>query len=111
MYILNITHPLMAVFVTMFMALLIIIGKEFKRSLFPAISLGAFIILLVVYAVQVILLARNNQTSDVIYGCITLDFVLIFVSYFAYLWIDDIEAKVKNKKSIDNSLDWFWSKV
>ena len=39
------------------------------------------------------------------------DFGFVLVTYLAYLWIDDIEAKHRNKKSIDNSLDWFWSKI
>ena len=39
------------------------------------------------------------------------DFVFILITFFSYLWVDDIEAKVKGTKSIDNSLDWFWKKV
>ena len=39
------------------------------------------------------------------------DAIMIFLSYIAYLWVDDIETKEKNKKSIDNSLEWFWKKV
>jgi len=39
------------------------------------------------------------------------DLIFILLSFISYLWIDDIEAKVKKKKSIDNSLDWFWNKV
>lgn len=43
--------------------------------------------------------------------CIAIDFVFILISFFAYLWVDDIETKKLGKKSIDNSLDWFWKKV
>ena len=39
------------------------------------------------------------------------DFVFIFLSFISYLWIDEIQAKVENIKSIDNSLDWFWKRV
>ena len=43
--------------------------------------------------------------------CIAIDFVFVLITFFAYLWVDDIEAKAEGKKSIDNSLDWFWRKV
>ena len=43
--------------------------------------------------------------------CVAIDFVFIFISFFAYLWVDDIEAKKMEKKSIDNSLDWLWKNV
>ena len=39
------------------------------------------------------------------------DAIMIFLSYISYLWVDDIETKEKNKKSIDNSLEWFWKKI
>ena len=42
---------------------------------------------------------------------ITWDFSFILLSYISYLWVDEVEAKYKNKKSIDNSLSWFWNKV
>ena len=42
---------------------------------------------------------------------ITFDLVFVFLSFISYLWIDDIEARAKNKKSLDNSLDWLWKKV
>ena len=38
-------------------------------------------------------------------------FRIILITFFAYLWVDDLEAKANNKKSIDNSLDWFWREV
>ena len=49
--------------------------------------------------------------SETLSRCIAIDFVFILISFFSYLWVDDIEAKAKNKKSIDNSLDWFWKNV
>ncbi len=36
---------------------------------------------------------------------------MIFISFFGYLWVDDIACKFYKKKNIDNSLDWFWNKV
>ena len=37
--------------------------------------------------------------------------IVILISFFIYLWIDDIEAKMGKRKSIDNSMDWFWRNV
>ena len=46
-----------------------------------------------------------------LFRCIGIDFVFIAITFFAYLWVDDIEVKVNGKKSIDNSLEWLWKKV
>ena len=43
--------------------------------------------------------------------CIAIDFVFVLITFFSYLWVDDIEARATGKRSIDNSLDWFWKKV
>ena len=110
MLIVDFTQPfgiLMALGITVFF---IAIGREFKRSFLPGISLVLFLVLIVLHAIQSIAL------EDVLYKTIAtnslaIDAVMIFLSYFAYLWIDDIEAKQKNKKSVDNSLEWFWKKV
>ena len=52
-------------------------------------------------------LTEMTQASLVV--SILLDFTFIFISFISYLWIDDIQAKIENKKSIDDSLSWFWS--
>ena len=53
----------------------------------------------------------DEALKSILTKSITFDAIMIFLSYVAYLWVDDIEAKEKNKKSIDNSLEWFWKKV
>lgn len=110
MYILDLTNPLVLLVAVLIYALLMILGKEFKNSKLPAISLFLFLIILVIYAVQ-LFMAGNAETNKFIVACIVYNAILIFLSYISYLWVDDIEAKAKNKKSIDNSLDWFWKKV
>ena len=110
MYIVNLTQPysiLIALLLTIFFVFL---GKELKKSYLPLINLILFLVLISVHVFQSI------QLTDTYYKLIAtrslaIDAVMIFISYFAYLWVDDIEAKEKNKKSIDNSLDWFWKKV
>lgn len=110
MYILDLTNPLVLLAAVLIYALLMILGKEFKNSKLPAISLFLFLIILAIYAVQ-LFMAGNAETNKFIVACIGYNAILIFLSYISYLWVDDIEAKAKNKKSIDNSLDWFWKKV
>ena len=53
---------------------------------------------------------EQTTISDLTFTMV-LDLIFVLLSFIGYLWVDDIEAKVKKKKSIDNSLDWFWNKV
>ena len=74
--------------------------------------LFVFVALLVIHTIMYT--TGTTLTADVLSDItFTMVFDLIFVllSFIAYLWVDDIEAKVKKKKSIDNSLDWFWRNV
>ena len=108
----NFTNPLTLLVVTLIYVLILILSKETKKSVIAAIMLFAFVALLIVHTIMYI--TGDSLTSDVLsYLTFTMVFDLIFVllSFIAYLWVDDIEAKVKKKKSIDNSLDWFWGKV
>lgn len=112
MPVINISQPLSLLLILAIVVLLIFLGREVKKSYVPMIPLVAFLALLVIHAVQ--LMTANAESGEIIYTlskCITLDFVFIFLSFMSYLWIDSIEAKENKKKSIDNSLDWFWSKV
>ena len=45
------------------------------------------------------------------YYCIAADLVMLLLAFIAFLWVDDIVAKKKNKKSYDDSLSWFWNKL
>lgn len=110
MGILDLTNPLVLFAAVLIYAFLFILGKEFKKSSLPAISLVLFLITLGIYAIQLVM-ADSVETTKLIMTCVGYNAILVFLSYISYLWIDDIEAKSKNKKSIDNSLDWFWNKV
>lgn len=108
----NFTNPLTLLVVTLIYVLILILSKETKKSFIAAIMLFAFVALLVVHTIMYI--TGDSLTPDVLSDItFTMVFDLIFVllSFISYLWVDDIEAKVKKKKSIDNSLDWFWDKV
>lgn len=110
MYILDLTNPLVLLGALMLYSFLMILGKEFKKSALPAISLLIFLVTLVIYGVQMFV-SKNVDTNKMIATCIGYNSILVFLSYISYLWVDSIEAKAKNKKSIDDSLDWFWNKV
>ena len=108
----NFTNPVILLVVTLVFVLLLILAKETKKSLISAIILFAFIFLLVAHAIMY--LTGSELSAEVLSNIsftMVFDLIFILLSFISYLWIDDIEAKVKKKKSIDNSLDWFWNKV
>ena len=108
----NFTNPVILLVVTLIYVLILILSKETKKSVITAIMLFAFIAILVVHTIMYMM--GDNLTSlalSTLNITIPIDLIFILLSFIAYLWIDDIEAKVKKKKSIDNSLDWFWGKV
>lgn len=92
--------------------LALVLSKETKKSGIIATMLSVFLIILVCHAVE--LGTISNITEEMHYAItrsILVDFVFIFLSFISNLWMDEIQAKVENRKSIDNSLDWFWKRV
>ena len=74
--------------------------------------LFVFILLLVIHTIMYT--TGKDLTKEVLSDLtftMVFDLIFVLISFVSYLWIDDIEAKMKKKKSIDNSLDWFWDKV
>ena len=108
----NFTNPLTLLTVTLVYVLILILAKESKKSLITAIMLFAFVALFVVHTIMYITgeTLAADVLSDITYTMV-FDLIFVLLSFISYLWVDDIEAKVKKKKSIDNSLDWFWDKV
>jgi len=110
MEIIDISNPVTLILVLILVLFLVFVGKNFKNSYIPGAGLIGMLGLLVYHVVC----ARNPELANIsktIYNCIAIDFVFVLISFISYLWIDDIESKLKNKKSYDNSLDWFWEKV
>ena len=108
----NFANPLILLVVTLIYVLILILSRETKKSAIAAVMLFIFIVLLVVHTIMYISgkTLTTNQLSVVSFTMV-FDLIFVLLSFIAYLWVDDIEAKVKKKKSIDNSLDWFWGKV
>ena len=112
MVIFNLTNPLTLLLVVLATSLLIFLGQEIKKSSVAMIPLVLFLFSLIAHVVQVSSLTQDYAyLSNVLFKSIAWDFLFILVTFFSYLWIDDLEAKKNNLKSIDNSLDWFWKEI
>lgn len=110
MGIIDISNPFTLLLILVLLIGTILLGKTTKNSILPAGALAVLLGLLIYYVVAL----RNPELAPIkgtILNCMSINFIFIFISFISYLWVDDIEAKVKNKKSIDNSLDWFWQKT
>lgn len=110
MFFINVTDPITLLLLLLATVLLIFLGKELKKPAITAIPLALFLILALMHSIQ-LGLNTAEEYRDIIFGCIAYDCVMIFISFFAYLWVDDIACRFYKKKSIDNSLDWFWNNV
>ena len=92
--------------------LLIFLSQELKKSYIAGILLFFYLILIAVHVGQMITLPQEYQANlPILVRCMVIDLVFILISFFAYLWVDDIEAKKMGKKSIDDSLSWFWKNI
>lgn len=113
MFIIDVTQPLVMLLLTAATGLLIFLGKEIKKPVAPAFALVIFLVLVVMHSIQLGLIpeATYEQDYKTLLGCLSYDLTMIFVAFFGYLWVDDIAARFYKKKSIDNSLDWFWNKI
>ena len=112
MFVFDISNPLTLILMLAATVLLIFLAQEVKKSYIGAIVLFAYLIILIVHVAQIATLSEEfRYMLTTLSRCIAIDFVFVLISFFSYLWVDDIEAKAEGKKSIDNSLDWFWRKV
>ncbi len=113
MFIFDITNPLTLVLMLIVAILLIFLAQELKKSYIAAIPLCMFLILAVIYGAQLITLSEEyKDLASKLMWCIGIDFILIGISFFGYLWTDDTEAKKKGIKGVDNeALQWLWKDV
>lgn len=112
MPIINFTQPLSVLIAVILFVLILYLAKENKKAWIIGAMLFAFLILLVGHTVEFAFIKDLTQGEyKAITGSATMDLIFVFLSFISYLWIDDIEAKEGKRKSIDNSLEWFWNKV
>lgn len=100
MFFINMADPwslLIALFLTI---CFIYIGKEAKKSYVPLLPLIVYLLLLIMHTVQYIfkLPIQHENAFLVLSQSILIDCIMIFTSYIAYLWINEIEGKLKVKK-------------
>ena len=107
----NFTEPL-ALFIALLAFVLVLwFSYQSKKSVITGIMLFIFIAILVLHALEFSMGTITQEGMQVAIQSIIFDLVFIFLSFISYLWIDDVEAKLKKKKVIDSSLDWFWSET
>ena len=112
MFIFDISNPLTLLLMLAATVLIIFLSQEIKKSMLSAVILFIYLVLLIVHAAQLATLPEEYRYFlESLSRCIVIDFIFIFISFFSYLWVDDIETKATGKKSLDDSLDWFWKKV
>lgn len=113
MFLFDISNGITLVLMLAATVLLIFLSQEEKKSFISAIALVGYLIILVMHTAQAATLGEEFRAEvlPILSRCIGIDFVFVLITFFSYLWVDDIEAKATGKKSINNSLDWFWKKV
>lgn len=112
MFIFDISNPLTLILMLAATILIIFLSQEIKKSYISAIVLFSYLVILIIHVAQIATLPEEfRYMLTTLSRCIAIDFVFVLIGFFAYLWVDDIEAKAKGIKSIDNSLDWFWKKI
>lgn len=112
MFIFDISNILNLLLMLAATILLIFLAQELKKSYIAGIVLFAYLIILIMHVAQLVTLPdQYRDMLSVLTRCVAIDFVFVFISFFAYLWVDDLEAKKMEKKSLDNSLDWLWKNV
>ena len=109
MAVFNIAQPLTLVLLLVATVLLVFLGKEIKKPFPVFIALAFFLVLVIIHSIQLATIPKiyYEDYHGTLLSCLAVDLVMIFISFFSYLWIDDMSAKFFKKKSIDDSLDWF----
>lgn len=108
----NFSNPTAILIGVILFLLVLYLARETKKAWIIGIMLFVFLGLLIGHTVEFATVARNSEEIyNAVLASATMDLVFIFLSFITYLWVDDIEVKAGKKKSIDNSLDWFWNKV
>lgn len=108
----NFAQPISVLTATALFVLVLILARETKKSIIPAIMLGVYVIMIICHSVEFSVVNPSmTLLQATLAKCIAYDFIFIFLSFALFLWIDDIQTKENKSKSIDDSLSWFWKKV
>lgn len=111
MFIFNISNPITLILMLAITLILIFLGKEVKKGYITAISLFIYLVLLLTHVVQLMTLTTEFEIfRSTLSNCITIDFIMILLSFLSYLWVDNTESKLGKKKSFEAGMEWFWGK-
>lgn len=111
MFIFNISNPITLILMLAITLILIFLGKETKKGYITAVALVIYLVLLIMHATQLLTLTAEFEAyKSMISSCITIDFVMILLSFLSYLWVDNIESKLGKKKTLNDGMEWFWGK-
>jgi len=113
MFVFDLTNILTLILVVIATILFIYLSHEVKKSLVVAIPLFAFLLDLTIHTIQILTLSEEFAYlySTLCYN-MALDFVFVLVTFLAYLWADEVEARTFNKKTINSKgINWLWKKV
>ena len=112
MFVFDISNPLTLLLMLAATVLLVFLAQEIKKSYVTALPLFAYLVILIIHVAQLMTLPEEYRyLVSTLSRCLAVDFIFILITFFSYLWVDDIEAKKIGKKNIDSSLDWFWKKI
>lgn len=108
-YVLFTSDPIITLIITIITVALIVLGRKLELPQLP--------IIVVIYGLGLLIyhtITLNNNISgstSPYYLSIAVDLVMLFLGFITYLWVDDISAKSRNKKSYSDALSWFWDKL
>ena len=89
MFLFDISNPLTLLLMLAATALLIFLAQEVKKSYIGAISLFAYIVILVMHVAQIATLSEEfRYLLPTLSRCIAIDFVFVLITFFSYLWVD-----------------------
>lgn len=103
------SEPLITLLLTIITVSFIVLGRKLELPQLPIVVVVYGLGLLIYHTVSL----NHTTMSDTVpfYRSIAVDLVMLFLGFVTYLWIDDIVAKNKNKKSYSDALSWFWDKL
>lgn len=113
MFIFDMTNLLTLILVLAATVLFIFLSQEIKNSKVAMIPLFAFLIILVIHTVQILTLKEEySYLFTTLCQNMAIDFTFLLLTFLAYLWADEVEAKALNKKTVDSKgIDWLWKQV
>ena len=113
MYIFDVTDKVTFVLLLIATILLMYLSRETKNSKIALATLIFFVLDLIIHTVQILTLSESNSYlySKLCFNMI-IDYIFILITYLAYIWADEIEAKYYKKKIIKKSgIEWLFKQV